>query len=172
MHKVLIAGLMLAVLAGCAPKAEKTQNDSQTQASTAPAADSNAAAPSDMPAADSSADDGVQPMMHMVMFDAPADGAEVSSPVKVKMGVEGMEVKPAGEMAPNTGHFHLIIDGDPIPKGQVVPKDETHIHYGKGQTEAEVPLSPGKHTLTLQFADGAHMSYGMDMSATITVNVK
>jgi hypothetical protein len=55
--------------------------------------------------------------------------------------------------------------------GMVVPKDETHIHYGQGQTEAEVPLAPGPHALTLQFADGNHVSYGEQLSSTITVTV-
>ncbi len=50
--------------------------------------------------------------------------------------------------------------------------DETHIHFGKGQKETTITLSPGKHTLTLQFADGAHISYGKEMSKKISVNVK
>jgi hypothetical protein len=54
----------------------------------------------------------------------------------------------------------------------MVPKDSTHLHYGKGQTEAEVKLSPGKHKLTLQFADGLHRSYGSKLAATVSVNVK
>ena len=56
--------------------------------------------------------------------------------------------------------------------GETIPANETHIHYGKGQTEATIELSPGKHTLTLQFANGIHQSYGEAWSKTITVNVK
>ncbi len=107
-----------------------------------------------------------------VFFVAPADGAMVSNPVKVQFGVEGMAIKPAGEVLPNTGHHHLIIDGDSIPAGQVVPTDDTHLHFGKGQTETSVNLTPGDHTLTMQFADGAHRSYGPAMSQTIKVHVK
>ncbi|MBN9095062.1 DUF4399 domain-containing protein, partial [Pandoraea pnomenusa] len=107
-----------------------------------------------------------------VFFVAPADGAVVSNPVVVKFGVEGMTVKPAGEVVANTGHHHLIIDGDPIPAGQVVPADDSHLHFGKGQTETTVNLTPGDHTLTMQFADGAHRSYGPAMSQTIKVHVK
>ena len=33
-------------------------------------------------------------------------------------------------------------------------------------------LEPGTHTLTLQFADGNHNSYGEAMSETITVTVE
>lgn len=107
-----------------------------------------------------------------VMFLEPTDGATVPQEFSVKMGVEGMKVSPAGQLMDGTGHHHLIIDGQPVPKGTVVPADATHIHFGKGQTETTVKLTPGKHTLTLQFADGAHQSYGPDVSTTITVEVK
>ena len=106
-----------------------------------------------------------------VMFVAPADGATIKGPVKVQMGVEGLTVKPAGTMEANTGHHHIIVDGKGVEKGTAVPADDTHIHFGKGQTETELTLAPGKHTLTLQFADGAHRSYGPALSTTITVTV-
>ena len=109
-----------------------------------------------------------------VIFVSPKDGAKVSSPVKVKMNVIGMKLRPADQDPKDktSGHHHLIIDGGPIPKGQVVPKDETHLHFGQGQTETEVKLTPGSHTLTLQFADGSHISYGPGLSQTIHILVK
>ena len=67
-----------------------------------------------------------------VFFVSPQDGASVTSPVSIQFGLEGAEVKPAGENVPNSGHHHLIINGTGIEHGIVVPKDETHIHYGKG----------------------------------------
>lgn len=107
-----------------------------------------------------------------VFFAEPTNGSFVDSPVAVVMGVEGMEVKPAGEIVPGTGHHHIIVNGDAIAEGGVVPKDTQHIHYGKGETETELELPPGEHTLRLQFANGAHLSYGEKMSATITVKVQ
>ncbi|WP_051516670.1 DUF4399 domain-containing protein [Herbaspirillum sp. RV1423] len=107
-----------------------------------------------------------------VSFTAPMDGAVVSSPFDVRFAVTGMEVKPAGDMTPNTGHHHLLINAGPIPKGVVIPADDTHLHYGKGQTGAKVTLPPGKYQLTMQFADGAHQSYGPAMSKTINITVK
>jgi hypothetical protein len=62
--------------------------------------------------------------------------------------------------------------GDSIPAGQVVPKDSTHIHFGKAQTSTTITLTPGKHRLALQYADGIHRSYGSKMSAAITVDVR
>lgn len=90
----------------------------------------------------------------------------------VKFGVKGMKVVPAGELKEGTGHHHLIIDGASIAKGEVVPADESHFHFGKGQTETKLNLKPGDHTLTLQFADGTHKSYGESLSTTIKVHVK
>lgn len=99
------------------------------------------------------------------------DGANVKSPLYVQMGVKGMDVEPAGKIDEGKGHHHIIIDGNFVEKGQMVPKDETHLHFGKGQTSDTLKLSEGSHTLTLQFANGAHESYGKDWSKTITVNV-
>lgn len=107
-----------------------------------------------------------------VSFAEPKDGASVSSPFKVKFAVNAMAVKPAGDMSANTGHHHLIINGEAIKAGESIPFDDKHMHFGKGQTETELKLAPGKYTLTMQFANGAHQSYGPEMSKTITVTVK
>jgi hypothetical protein len=106
-----------------------------------------------------------------VFFVSPANGSTVTSPVKVVFGLDGMTVKPAGVMDSGTGHHHVIVNGGAIKAGEVIPMDETHLHYGKGQLEAEIPLPPGKHTLTMQFADGGHRSYGDRMAATIEIKV-
>ncbi len=107
-----------------------------------------------------------------VFFANLQDGQKLSSPVKVEFGIEGMEVEPAGELNEGKGHHHIIIDGNFIERGVIVPADSMNIHFGKGQTETELELSAGKHTLTMQFADGYHQSYGEQMSATITVEIE
>lgn len=107
-----------------------------------------------------------------VKFVEPSNGATVGTKFKVKMGVNGFTIAPLGTMDKGTGHHHLIVDGGPIAEGKVVPTDKTHLHFGKGQTETEIELPKGKHKLTLQFADGAHRSYGPAMSETIEVNVQ
>jgi hypothetical protein len=109
-----------------------------------------------------------------VYFVSPKNNATVKSPFKIKMGVKGMQVCEANKPTENKrcGHHHLLVDRSFIAEGQPIPKDETHIHYGQMQTEAELTLSPGKHTLTLQFADYAHISFGEKLSSTITITVK
>ena len=110
-----------------------------------------------------------------VFFKNLKDGQTVSPKFKVEMGIEGKKLRPAGQDAEDktTGHHHLIINGGPVKEGEVVPADDTHLHFGKAQAETEVELKkPGTYTLTLQLADGAHRSYGEKFSSTIKVIVK
>lgn len=99
------------------------------------------------------------------------DGEHLKSPVIVQMGIRGMEVESAGMINAEKGHHHIVIDGTYVEEGQMVPADSTHIHYGKGQIGDTLQLNPGKHTLTLQFANGVHQSYGKDWSKTIEITV-
>src|SRR5450432_2112312 len=107
-----------------------------------------------------------------VFFVEPKDGATVTSPFKVVFGVKGMAVEPAGDIKANSGHHHLLINLDAMKAGDAIPVDDTHLHFGRAQTETEVKLPPGNYLLTLQYANGAHVSYGPPMSASIRVTVK
>jgi len=108
---------------------------------------------------------------------SPADGAEVSSPLVVNFGLKGMGVAPAGiyvsEDAP-TGHHHLMVDVEKLPKLTLpLPKDETHIHFGGGQTETTLTLPPGKHTLQLVLGNQTHIPHDPPLtSEKITITVK
>lgn len=102
----------------------------------------------------------------------PANGATVGTTFKVRFAVNGMAVAPAGDIVADSGHNHLLINQMPVPKGQSVPFDDQHKHFGAGQTEAMITLPPGQYKLTSQFANGAHQSYGAPMSSTIQITVK
>ncbi|PNW88160.1 hypothetical protein CHLRE_01g016900v5 [Chlamydomonas reinhardtii] len=102
-----------------------------------------------------------------------ANGATVSSPVHIDFTVSGLTVKPAAEgLQEGTGHHHLLVDVAAPAAGEAIPFDDAHKHFGKGQTGVDLELAPGKHTLTLQFANALHESYGPAYAKTITVNVK
>lgn len=109
-----------------------------------------------------------------VYFVEPADGAKVTSPVKLVFGLDGLTISPAGQNIPDKtkGHHHVIVDAPATPAGMMVPADATHIHFGKGQTETTLELAKGTHTLTLTLADGVHMSYGEGLSHKITITVE
>ena len=107
-----------------------------------------------------------------VDFIEPKHGDTVSSTFTVRFAVDGMSVAPAGDMTAGTGHHHLLINTADIDENVVIPMDDQHRHFGKGQTEAEITLQPGRYKLTMQFADGAHRSYGEKLRKSITVDVK
>jgi hypothetical protein len=88
------------------------------------------------------------------------DGATVPSRFKIRFGIENMEIAPAGIAKPNTGHHHLLIDTPLPPFDQPIPSDFNHIHFGAGQTEAEITLPAGEHTLQLLLGDQAHIPHG------------
>jgi len=91
---------------------------------------------------------------------SPKDGATVKSPVRVRFGLVGMGVAPAGVDIPDTGHHHLIIDLDELPNLDMpLPASENVVHFGKGQTEAKIELSPGKHSLQLVLGDKIHLPH-------------
>ncbi len=104
------------------------------------------------------------------------DGDTVKGPVLIRFGLSGMGVAPAGvDDKPNTGHHHLIIDdtieGEEL--NEAIPSDDHHKHFGGGQTEMSVDLSPGEHTLQLVLGDWSHIPHNPPvMSERITITVE
>ena len=92
----------------------------------------------------------------------------------VKFGLKGMAIAPAGTDQPNSGHHHLLIDVSDAPDMKLpLPATEHVVHFGKGQTETQVTLPPGKHTLQLVFANYLHIPHDPPVvSQRITVTVK
>ena len=110
-----------------------------------------------------------------VYFTNVKDGDTVPTKFTYKFEVTGYELSPAAAgLKEGTGHHHMIIDDGKafVPPGEAIPMDATHKHYGKAQSEGELELEPGKHKITLQFANAYHESYGKEFAKSITVNVK
>lgn len=104
---------------------------------------------------------------------SPRPGETVSTPVVVRFGLRGMGVAPAGVDRANTGHHHLLIDAEAPPLDRPIPKDDRHRHFGGGQTEAVVDLSPGTHTLRLILGDFRHVPHNPPLiSAPVTITVR
>lgn len=90
---------------------------------------------------------------------SPANGETVSSPVRIVFGLQGMGIAPAGTNAPNTGHHHLVVDAQLPDMTAVIPANANYIHYGGGQTETDLELEPGEHTLRLVLGDFRHIPH-------------
>jgi len=104
----------------------------------------------------------------------PIDGATVSKTFKVIFGLSGMGVAPAGTNIENTGHHHILIDMDKLPDlTKPLPATDQIRHFGGGQTETELTLSPGEHTLQILLGNYAHVPHDKPViSKKITITVK
>lgn len=109
------------------------------------------------------------------------DGQTVASPVIVAFGLRGMGVAPAGTEAEMTGHHHLFINRPPLGEGEDsadeltngIPADENHVHFGGGQTETQLELPPGEHTLQLVLGDWGHVPHSTPVvSEVITITIE
>lgn len=110
---------------------------------------------------------------------SPEDGATVPSPVTVQFGMRGMGVAPAGVEQEGTGHHHLFVNRAPFGEedtdapGMNIPSDDTHRHFGGGQTEVTLELEPGAHTLQLVAGDHNHIPHDPPViSEVITITVE
>ena len=106
---------------------------------------------------------------------SPADSDEVTSPVTVRFGLRGLGVAPAGVQFPETGHHHILIDvgEDEMPPSNLpLPTTDRIVHFGLGQTEAQLELEPGEHTLQMVVGDFLHTPHMPPVvSEIITITV-
>ena len=103
----------------------------------------------------------------------PLDGAKIKGAFWCRFGLRNMGVTRAGDVTPNVGHHHLLIDvTEAIALNEPIPQDKNHLHFGAGQTEARVDLPPGKHTLQLVLGDAQHVPFSpLLASKRVTITV-
>ena len=104
---------------------------------------------------------------------SPKDGKTVGKKFTVRFGLKGMGIAPAAIDKENTGHHHLLIDVDKLPNLDLplVATDNIR-HFGGGQTEVQLELPPGKHTLQLVLGDWIHLAHDPPvLSKKITITV-
>ena len=104
----------------------------------------------------------------------PRNGAAVSGPVKVVLKTTGVEIVPATDERPGTGHHHLFVDRDPTPANDTIPRGVTGIlHLGRGQTEFVLDsLKPGPHRVIAVVGDSKHKPLQPPVTATVNFTVK
>ena len=107
-----------------------------------------------------------------VRFVAPQDGDIVSTTFTVETAATGLTLEPAGDIHPNAGHMHVLLDTDFVPAGELIIRDDEYVHLWRGEPTTTITLTPGVHVLRLQFSDSAHIALdGEQYHDTITVTV-
>ncbi len=106
-----------------------------------------------------------------------SDGAVVQSPFRVKFGIQGFGITPAGTAGKRrhtAGHHHLLVDVEQLPDLDApIAKDEQYLHFDQGETEVLLELPPGRHTLQLLLGDEQHEPQDPPLySEKITITVE
>ena len=109
-----------------------------------------------------------------VFFVSPADGATVSSPVAFEFGSEGFSLLPVPEEVEQprfaAGHYHIGIDTECLPAGEIIPQSAPWVHFGDGSSVFETLMPPGEHTFAVQIGDDEHRTLeGLCSTVTVTV---
>ena len=110
-----------------------------------------------------------------LFFVEPKDGATVKTTAHLKFGIENYQIAavPDGDVKtarPGVGHYHVGVDtGCLEPNKTIVKGTPSWIHFGKGDSEIDMQLSPGKHKLALQLGDDLHNTVaGLCSEITVT----
>jgi len=107
-----------------------------------------------------------------VFIVSPKNGDIVQPTFTIEFGIKGMEVSPAGIDKENSGHHHLLVDGEALPSMNL-PLGSAVTHFGKGQTKTTITLPEGKHTLQLILGNYLHVPHNPAViSKVINVTVK
>ncbi|MFT5222741.1 MAG: hypothetical protein ACI867_001047 [Glaciecola sp.] len=104
-----------------------------------------------------------------VSFENVVDGDTITSPFEATFTATGVTIVAAGEPVDGEGHMHIMVDTPCVTVGEVIVKDESHLHFGDGATTGTLELEAGEHTLCLQFADGLHVASALTQEITVTV---
>jgi len=99
----------------------------------------------------------------------PTDGAALASPVRIVLEVEGLDIVPAGEDQPRSGHHHLLVN-EPVPTdGAPIPTVRGFVHLGAAQTEYDLELPSGEYTIIAVIGDFAHRILSPSVEDTIQI---
>ena len=111
-----------------------------------------------------------------VFFVAPEDGAQISVdiPLVFEFGVENYEISPVPENVESVragiGHYHLGVNTECLPIGEIIPQADPWIHFGDGSNTIEMSMEPGEHTFAVQMGDDEHRTLE-GLCETITIEL-
>jgi hypothetical protein len=110
-----------------------------------------------------------------ITITAPLDGDTVEGPdVRVTLGAANLEIVPAGDTTPNSGHHHIIVNADLPAMDAAIPAVEgVYIHMGMGQTEHTLTgLDPGEYRIIALVGDHMHVPLDPVVADTVRFVVR
>ena len=112
-----------------------------------------------------------------VFFVAPLDETDhpTELPLGLTFGLENYVIGAVPETASTprdgVGHYHLGVNAECLPAGEIIPKADPWIHLGDGSDGMELQLEGGEYRFTVQVADDEHRTIE-GLCATITIRME
>ena len=97
-----------------------------------------------------------------VFFVAPIDETDHATeiPLGITFGIENFEIGAVPEevttVREGVGHYHLALDTECLPAGEIIPSADPWVHFGDGSDGMEMQLEGGEYRLTVQIGDDEH----------------
>ena len=105
----------------------------------------------------------------------PAEGATLDGPdLRVVLDISGMEIRPAGDATPHSGHHHLYLDHDLTDPKQPIPAIPGQIiHMGDGSSEYVFKgVGSGEHRVIAVVGDYVHVPIQPWVVDTVHITVR
>ena len=116
----------------------------------------------------------LQAQQPSIQITAPTNGATITGPVTLSVGIGGVTVKPAAEGDPNAYHYHALVDVNPatvVQAGQPLPTGQANIIHTADLTLSIPNLAPGPHTITVILTKTDHVPLNPGIQDTVQFTV-
>lgn len=124
-----------------------------------------------------SAADTAPAAMPRVFFVSPMNETDHATeiPLGFTFGIENFDIGAVPETATTprggTGHFHLGVNAECLPAGEVIPAADPWVHFGDGSDGMEMQLEAGEYKFSVQIGDDEHRTLE-GLCETITIRME
>ncbi len=112
-----------------------------------------------------------------VFFEIPMNETDhpTELPLALTFGVENYEIGAVPETATTprggVGHYHLGVNAECLPAGEIIPSADPWIHFGDGSDGMEMQLEGGEYRFSVQIGDDEHRTIE-GLCETITIRME
>ena len=112
-----------------------------------------------------------------VFFEIPINETDhpTEVPLAFTFGIENFQIGAVPEEASmprsGVGHYHLGVNAECLPGGEIIPKADPWIHFGDGSDGMEMQLEGGEYRFSVQIGDDEHRTIE-GLCETITIRME
>ena len=112
-----------------------------------------------------------------VFFVAPMNETDHATevPLGLTFGVENFQISAVPEEAASPreglGHYHLGVNAECLPAGEIIPMADPWVHFGDGGDGMELTLEGGEYRFSVQIGDDEHRTIE-GLCETITIRME